>query len=174
MRRLTITLAAALMLAAMAPASALARHHHGRHHSRVRHARVERFGSDATSTSSGSSAADTAGTVQSFTGGVLTILLNDGSTVSGMVNNDTELECTAPETAETMHEDGDTGSGDQSGSGEDQAESSEQETETSDAGESESESRCSTANLTPGTAVREAELRISSGGSVWKKVELES
>jgi hypothetical protein len=31
---------------------------------------------------------------------------------------------------------------------------------------------CTTANLTPGTAVHKAELKISSAGSVWKQVDL--
>jgi len=215
MRRSTITLSAALMLLAFAPASALARHHHRRHHRRAHHARVERFGRDVTS---GSMSSSTAGTVQSFSGGRLTILLNDGSTANGQVTNDTELECTASEQSNTIHADGDTGSGDQSGdgdnsgsgddqgqsiggqsSGDDQGDTAEQnddqagdqnddqaedqndnqaEDQNEDQGEDEngdaSEENCSTMSLTPGTVVREAELRITSAGSVWKKVELGS
>ena len=185
MRRIAITISAGLMLLGFAPASALARHHrHGRHH--ARHARIERFG-DVNSAPTTSSSADNAGTVQSFKNGVLTIMLNDGSTVSGAVTNDTELECLAPEQSQTVHEDGDGGGGDQSGdgdnqSGDDQGEAAEQnENQAEDQNEAaeeqnenEAENNCSTSSLTGGTMVREAELRISSAGSVWKKVELES
>lgn len=31
---------------------------------------------------------------------------------------------------------------------------------------------CTTASLTPGTAVHEADLKVSGAGSVWEKVEL--
>src|SRR5437660_10883294 len=112
MRRVTITLSAALVL--IAPASALARHHH-RHHSRIRHARLERFG-DVGAAPTTASSADNAGTVKSFNNGRLTIMLNDGSAVTGAVTNDTELECMAPGQSQTVREDGDGGSGDQSGS----------------------------------------------------------
>jgi len=87
--------------------------------------------------------------VVSFTGGVLTIQLNDGSTVSGTVTNDTEIECAAS---------GQSGE-DQSSGTEDQGDSG---------------SSCSTADLTPGKAVHAAELRISSTGKTWDKVELGS
>src|SRR6185312_1671476 len=90
-------------LALVAPATATARHHshrHGtqtRHHKRQAHStRVLRFGPPAASqvspsdalpnrTSATSSPASTAGTVASFADGVLTIKLNDGSTVGGKV-----------------------------------------------------------------------------------------
>jgi hypothetical protein len=38
--------------------------------------------------------------------------------------------------------------------------------------EQENAGSCSTADLTPGTIVREAELRISSAGATWDKVAL--
>ena len=201
MRRTNITLSAVLMLLAFAPASALARHHHRRHHS---HARIERFGRDVTSGTTTSSSADSAGTVVSFSGGVLKLMLADGSTVSGSVTNDTELECMAPEQPQTIHEEGDGGSGDQSGSGDNQSGSDDNQAQGSDdqsAGEDQgdaaerndnqaedqnendaaeqndnedAQSNCSTGDLMPNTVVREAELRLSSAGGVWKKVELGS
>jgi hypothetical protein len=209
MRRLTITLSAAVLLIVVAPAGALARHrghsarHHNRHHhARVRHARLERFG-DQTGGTLSSSSANNAGAVKSFQNGVLTIALPDGTTtVSGKVNRDTEVECMAPQ---AMHTEGDTGggdgSGDQSTSGdqtsgedpgeatepnetqvedqnetqaEDQNEGAEDQNEAAEENENEADQSCSSANLTPGTTVREAELSVSSAGSVWKKVELGS
>jgi hypothetical protein len=204
MRRTTITLAAALVLLAVAPAIALARHHDRRHHSRAHHARIERFGRDVKTATK--SSAENAGTVRSFSGGKLTFMLSDGSTVSGMVTQDTELECMAPEQSQTVGDDGDTTSGDQTdmgdnqssddqSSGEDQAEDqnenqaedqnenqaedqnenqAEDQNENEAADETEAEDDCSTANLTQDTVVRGAVLRISSAGDVWKKVELGS
>src|SRR5947209_9992535 len=185
MRRVTITLSAVLLLVALAPASSLARgHHQRRHHTRTHHAKkhhavLKRFGSDASSGTTSSSSSDTAGTVQSFSGGVLTIMLNDKSVVSGVVNDNTELECTAPEETQTVHEDGDGGSGDQSSSDDNSGDSSGDQNATDDQGDTavqsddqgedqnddatqqtETENSCSTANLTQGAMVNEAELSI--------------
>lgn len=182
MRRTTISLSAVLMLLAFAPAGALAHNQHRRHH---RHARVERFGRDVTGAPMSSSSADNAGTVQSFSNGVLTIMLGDGSTVSGAVTDGTEIECMAPEQSQAIHEDGDGGSGDQSasddqsGSGDqsgsdDQAEGQDDNDAAEQNDENQMENNCSTADLSQGTVVHEAELRISSAGAVWKKLELGS
>jgi hypothetical protein len=142
-----------------------------------------------------SNSADNAGTVESFSNGVLTIMLADGSTVSGAITNDTELECAAPEQPQTIHDDGDGGSGDQSGSdkqvqgsddqsaADDQDDAAEQnanqaeeqnENEAAEENENDAQNNCSSTDLTQRTVVREAELRISSAGKVWKKVELAS
>lgn len=106
MRRIVFTTAASIVVIALAPAGAMARSHHKRHHSRTHHARVrirhERFGNltmpttpTTTPTTPTPPPADSVATVTSFTGGVLTITLNNGSTVSGMVTNATEIECEA-------------------------------------------------------------------------------
>lgn len=201
MRPTKVILPAALMLLALAPSSALARRHHRQHHSRVRHARIEHFG-DLNSTRTTSNSADNAGTVQSFSNGRLRILLSDGSTVSGRVGKDTELECMAPEQNQTMHEDGDRGGEDSSGggedsgsgevqgqssgdqsSGEDQGDAAEQnenqaeeqtENEAGAANQDEMENTCPASSLADGTVVHEAELRVSTAGSMWRRVELES
>jgi hypothetical protein len=174
MRRFGFIAVACIVACALVPTTALARHHHARHHARHHHkhharAHVKRFGSDSSTTSSG----DTAGAVQSFSNGVLTIRLNDGSTVSGRVTSRTELECEAPEANEPnevnegSHSDGDRHGRDNSGDRED-----EQREENEMENEQEGNHACSTANLTPGTAVKEAEQRISNSGKAWKKVEL--
>jgi hypothetical protein len=171
----TVLVSAALL--GVAPATALARHHHrrghhARHHTRVR---VRRFGTEmpaqgGSTGSSGQSAQSSdqnAGMVASFTNGTLMITLNDGSTVSGKVTPDTELKCDGAESTSMQREDdrgGDNGDrGGDNGQGDD---------DDNNAGEGENGQSCSTADLTPGTTVREAELRISSAGATWDKVEL--
>jgi hypothetical protein len=180
-RRVLFTVAATALIAGAVPASALAHHHHHHKHHGRHHARFERFGDQNAPTSTSSS--DNAGTVQSFTGGVLTIALNDGSTVKGTVTNDTELECTSAQQSSTrMHEDGDGGSGgDQSSGDDDQASGTQTQGDDDngqgddDQGEDQNESSsCSSSSLTPGAVVHEASLSISGSGATWRKVELVS
>jgi hypothetical protein len=171
MRRLTIGLAAAVMLLALAPSGALASDHGSRHVRRVEHARVV-----------------------GLSGRALTIRLRNGSTLRGTVNRTTELECTVQQRTQIVH-DGDQsandGSGDRGDTGDNDAQEP-QENEAAEPPENEAaeppqnepaepaeneaevevERSCSIANLTPGKVVREAELRISRAGHVWKKVEL--
>jgi hypothetical protein len=201
MRRFVFTLAATGLLFVFAPAGAFARHHHHhgqRHSSRSHHVRIRRFG-DVSGQSTTTSSPDNVGTVASFTNGVLTIQLNDNSTVSGTVTNDTEIECTASGQSQSIREDGDTSGddqGDQSSSGDDQGEDQgstsddqgedqgstsddqgeDQGSTSEDQGEDQNEatSSCSSADLTPGKVVHAAELRITSAGKAWKKVELGS
>jgi hypothetical protein len=183
--RFLVTLVVAVAFPATVPATALARHyrhHHHSHHARTHRVRIRRFGDPNTQVPSASpTSSDNAGTVESFSGGVLTIMLNDHSTVSGRVTNDTELECEPDMPSSSAHEDGDRGSGDRSGSGDDQAQNNqagEDQNENNEPGEDQNEvenegmQNCTTAALTPGTVVHEAELRISSSGAVWSKVEL--
>jgi Bacterial TSP3 repeat len=103
---------------------------------------------------------ETIGTVASFTEdspgsgtGVLTITLNDKSTESGRVDQSTRIECRAPEQANRHDRDG---GGDNSGPGRDGDE----------------RDQCSTADLTAGTPVHEAELNGSGDSAVFEKVEL--
>jgi hypothetical protein len=182
MRRVVYTIAASALMAGAVPATALAHHHHHHHGKaqlRAHHNRLRHFGHQTTPPTSTNSA-DNAGTVQSFTGGVLTLKLNDNSTVQGMVTNDTELECTAPQsstTTPTTHEDGDrqgdNGPGDDQGGDNSPGDDNGQGDD--DQGEDQNQQQnCSTADLTPGAVVHEAELRIGSTGATWKKVELVS
>ncbi|HET6871249.1 MAG TPA: hypothetical protein VFH80_35380 [Solirubrobacteraceae bacterium] len=167
MRRIVLSVVACCALAAFIPASALAHgHHHKRHHSRVHHRTFghdwNQSGSSTTSTSSDQNA----GTVQSFTGGVLTIALNNGQTVSGAVTGDTEIECEAADMSSSLrsHDHGD-GGGD---NGDDQGDDN-----GNDQGDNDNENaNCSSADLTPGTVVHEARLRLSGAGATWDKVEL--
>ena len=111
---------------------------------------------------------ETIGTVASFTEdspgsgtGTLTITLTGGSTLSGRVDQSTEIECRAPEQAGRHDRDGGgdnsgPGGGDNSGPGRD----------------SDERAQCSTADLTAGTPVHEAELHGSGASAVFEKVEL--
>ena len=191
---------------ALAPAAALARGHHRGHHQRGRHARVhtERFG-PVSSGAPSANPSDNAGTVASFAGGVLTLRLTDGSTVGGVVNDETEIKCETPAaTAQMADHGGDGGSGD-NGSGDDgtpgdqtaaqqtspstqpaepndgaaeneAAEPNDNEANDNDTAENENEGQqagsCGSSSLVAGAVVREAELRVSSTGAVFKDVEL--
>jgi hypothetical protein len=115
------------------------------------------------------------GTVVSFTNNVLTIQLpgTGAGTVSGTVTDATEIECEndnedddAP-TASASHD----GSDDNSGSGS-------QSSGSDDAGDDDNgddeDGNCSTANLTQGAVVHEAEFQTASDGStVFKEIKFE-
>ncbi len=177
MRRILFTICASAVVVAPVPAVAMAhgrhsRHHHGARAHHVHRAHTKRFGhfSDP-STPSTSPSPSGAGTVASFdsTDNKLTIMLADGSTVSGTVTRDTEIECKAPDAEESFATDdhGGRSSGEDS-SGDDSA--------GEDAGEDDggAEASCSSADLKPGATVLAARLEISSAGSIWDKVELAS
>jgi hypothetical protein len=196
MRRVFFTAVASSALALAVPGVASAqhgkRHHshgassHKRHH---RHAHIVRFGTLARASTPSSSASSPAtpsspaGTVASFSGGVLTITLADKSTVRGKVTEQTELECqsAAPTASASSHDGGDdrdrhdssgpTSSqqaGSQSGD-DDQGDDDQGEDQDDDDGAQQS---CTTAALVTGAVVQEAELSIGSAGAVWHKIEL--
>jgi hypothetical protein len=190
MRRILITLVMSGAVLVAAPGGAMAAHHHAHHHashkarhhrstrrhSRIRHERIGRTDQDQGGNSSGQ-----AGTVTSFDNGVLTITLNDGSTVSGTVTDGTELECMAP-SSNPQSEDGDSGgdnnpsggdnnpSGDDNNNGDDNGDNNNGD-DNGDNGDNGGQ-MCSTSSLTPGTPVAEANLEITSSGATWDKVEL--
>jgi hypothetical protein len=202
MRRFILTAVASTALAI--PAAAVASHqgehharedHHGVHHKRHhRHSHIVRFGAVTSAGGAPGTAApvpaqpgetsqETAGKVASFADDTLAITLNDGSTVSGKVNEGTEIECRAAiagaagnggsddhgdnDNSDDRGHDGQSGrgpgaGGQDDGPGHDVGD---------DNGQDEAE-HCTSAALVPGAVVREAELRVSSAGAVWEKVEL--
>ena len=168
MRKIMLAVVATCAVVAFIPASALAHGHKRHHHARVHH---RTFGHDfgqSGSTSSGStSSGQPAGTVSTFSGGVLTIALANGQTVSGMVTPDTEIECQAPDTSSRSSTSGTSGTSGWQGhdhGGGDQGQGNDGQGGTS----------CDTSALTQGAMVQEAELSVSSAGAVWRKVELQS
>ena len=173
MRRILFAVLASAALVVAVPAVAMARHNDGRRHEHhrahhrgdARHARVrhERRGRehDFPPAHMGD-----AGTVQSFNDGVLVIMLNDGSTVSGEVTRATELRCEAGEPSEMGDDDqGPGGGGDQSG-----GDRGDHGDRGDDGGQQ--EQMCAAGALTHGATVHEAELRITSAGAFWEEVEL--
>jgi hypothetical protein len=96
LRRFLYTLIAGAAIASAVPATALAQGHdrghrrdnerHHRHHARFHHRHFGRIDAPAM---------QNAGTVASFDGRTLAIRLNNGSTVSGVVNRGTEIRCVA-------------------------------------------------------------------------------
>jgi hypothetical protein len=199
MKRIAITTSLASVLLLASGGSAQARGHHSRHHQRGKHggAHIERIlppGGAALNAgasggpSSGASgdpgleagdSTEAAGTVTSFADGVLTITLNDGTVVRGHVTEQTEISCEpAQATAHAASDDGgkDQGSGDESGTSQEQGDEGsgnedEQDDSNDDSG-SAAPASCGPASLTTGAFVREAELRVSSAGSVFIRIEL--
>lgn len=130
----------------------------------------------------------TAGTVRSFTGGVLTITLTDGSTVSGRVDEQTEIQCQAATplggTAEEPVSPAEDGEGGEEGTEpveEDQATESDQATEDDHAIEDDQATEddqaeggaCTSTALVAGTVVLEADLSVGgSGAAVWEHITL--
>jgi hypothetical protein len=108
-----------------------------------------------------------AGTIASFDGTTLVITLVNGSSQTGTVNSNTEIECEAT-TATTRDDGGDDNSGE--GSGETQSgDNEDQGDDNDDQGE---DSNCGTDALQSGTIVKEAELKLTSAGAVFDSIHL--
>ena len=132
-------------------------------------------------TAPASPSGETAGTVTSFTGGVLTITLTDGSTVSGKVTEGTEINCQSATPASSGDDEAgsdDSGS-DDSGTSSTTARVSSHDSGSGDGEDGQDDSQgtegqqsCTTAALVPGAVVREAELSVSASGAVWHQVDL--
>jgi hypothetical protein len=171
MRRILFTMLACTALFVAVPTAALAhhgRHHHKRHHhARIRHETfIGRHDASGTAGSPSDTTEPTAGTVTSFANNVLTITLTNGSKVSGDVTNDTEVNCEGPDNSDNgveqddmVRDNGPTGGdeGDQGDDNDDQGDQAEDN---------------DTCTLTPGMAVRKAELKIDGSGASWEEVEL--
>jgi hypothetical protein len=131
------------------------------------------------------------GVIDSFdaTTGKLTVTLVNGDSLTGTVTSDTEIECENTTTTASTRHDGESGD-DNSGSGstqsgddnsgpgstnsgdDDQGDNNDPGDDNDDQGENENEGSCSTDALQPTTIVKEAELRLTSAGAVFEKIEL--
>lgn len=174
------------MAAAALPAAASAHGQHHRRHARA-HAHIQSFGP----TSPVAPAGESAGTVTSFTAGVLTIKLGDGTSVTGKVTPTTELKCesaapastTTAQTADYNAGDGHgapawsqgqsapetTTTGAQPGEdgGQDVGEADDHQGTPPGAGET-----CDATSLIPGAVIRQAELSVGSAGASFVEVKI--
>jgi hypothetical protein len=107
--------------------------------------------------------AEHAGTITSFSGGMLTIKLDGGGTLSGLVTDATEIEC---DDAARASDSGDGGPGGDD-TGDDHGGPGDDDRPGDDEG-----AGCDASALTAGASVKEAELRTAGGDAVFEKVEL--
>jgi hypothetical protein len=195
LRLLTFVSAAALALAL--PSAALAHHgrgHHRHHHAKAHRARfhLEHIGPSGVSGQPtkagqpippGPATPENAGKVTSYEKEVLTITLNDNSTVTGKVTADTRIRCVSA-TPPAAAEEGDKELGDDNGQGDDQSggDTSQSQTDWSDdedgndddGGEQANapEPPCDSSLLVVGAIVRAAELRIDPSGTEFESLVL--
>jgi hypothetical protein len=106
---------------------------------------------------------ENAGTVATFTGGVLTITLAKGGTLAAKVTPDTEIECDDA-TAKASSD----GPGDDDNEGDNQNDDGDHQ----DGDHGDDGASCAADALTTGRQVKEAELKTQNGEAIWEKVEL--
>jgi hypothetical protein len=118
---------------------------------------------------------ENAGTIQSFdpASGKLVIDLFGNGTISGMVTEQTEIQCenehssaSASDSHQGEEESGDDNSGPGSSSSDEQGEPGD------DHGDNDGAANCTTADLTPGAVVQQAELQLENGAATFEEVEL--
>jgi len=112
-----------------------------------------------------------AATVVSYAAGVLTIRLNDNSTVSGKVGEETDIRCVtaaAPEGGEDEGQESSMRAHDSSVGGDEQS----QEGDDQDQQQGDGEHGCTGTPLSEGATVLDAELAVGPGGAVWRHVEI--
>jgi hypothetical protein len=178
MRRISLIAMALAALALAVPGAALAhgRSHHPKKSHRVRHSHRVRshirhfVAANPTAPPTTTTPSDNAGTVASFTGGVLTLTLNDGSTVSGKVTAATEIECQSAMTVsgDARRRGADRGPGGDNQGGGDQGD---------DNGGGEDNgggngATCDSAALVSGAVVHGADLKVDSTGATFRKIEI--
>jgi hypothetical protein len=109
-----------------------------------------------------------AGTVVSFTAGVLTVHLFNGDDVKGTVDDTTEIECEQAESTTTTPtaRKADDGPGDDDDHGDDD--------HGDDDEDDQGQAGCDASKLVPGAVVGEAELKATAAGLVFREIELVS
>jgi hypothetical protein len=112
-----------------------------------------------------------AGTVVSFTGGVLTVHLFNGDDVKGTVDDNTEIECEQAESTTTTPtaREADDGPGDDDHGDDDNGDDNEGDDE-----DDQGQAGCDASKLVAGAVVGEAELKATAAGLVFQEIELVS
>jgi len=129
-----------------------------------------------------------AGVVTSFENGMLTVDLANGTSVTGLVTDATEIGCETEDSEEADHDDdrpvrraSKDGDDSDDGSGPGDGDRVDEPRDDDDDGDVDGEdadefhedgSQCSSADLVPGARVHEAELNATSDGLVFEEVEL--
>lgn len=188
-----------LLLIAL-PGTAAARNHHQRHHGHhgQRHHGQRRHHGHQRHHQTGTTSDDNAGTIASFDGTTLVITLTDGSSASGLVTDATEIKCesNSGDTGDDDGDNGDTGDDDNGDTGDDdtgggggddgaavarthRAASDQGTSDDDDNGDNDDnddgdtgEGQCTTADLTPGTVVQDAELSDVNGQATFTEIDL--
>ena len=122
---------------------------------------------------------ENAGTITAIDGATLTITTFAGDEVTGTVTDATEIECEnegddegGDDSSRTLADDGDD---DNSGSGSRDDEGDDDNSGPGgddDHGEDDDEDACAPGALAVGAKVHEAELEVTSAGSIWDEIEL--
>jgi hypothetical protein len=178
MRKMFLIAVASCALLAIAPATALAKHHSRRgHHARVHH---KKFGTDpASGTTTPVNTAPATLSVVSLANGVLTISDANGQQIMGTVTPDTRLICLTQEQPPNTQPPNTQPSGtwqghDHGGWGGDNGFGPGQGGDDQGQGDDEQRNQCTTADLMSGTPVKFADLSMSSAGTNWDVVVLET
>ena len=133
--------------------------------------------SDRSSSRDGSRSSGTAGTVKSYSDGVLTIALKDGTEVSGKVTRSTDIECDDDRrSARSSSRGDDDKSGDDNGRhrGDDRNKGKRGDDRSDGKRRGRHDDDCGDEALVEGASVHKAKLKISSRGLAWDDVELRS
>jgi len=123
---------------------------------------------------------ENAGTVASFDGTTLTINLLNGGTITGTVDENTEVKCGDEcdhdgDESGHGHGDGDnSGPSDNSGPGShaDRRDHGDDDDADTDEDEGDDDGDCSVDDLAEGVAIHEAEIRLKNGDAVFREIEL--
>jgi hypothetical protein len=126
---------------------------------------------NASSDRSSSRSSSTAGTVKSYTDGVLTIALKDGTEVSGKVTRKTDIECDDDSRSRSARSSR-RGDDDKSGDDHNKGERGDDRSDGKRRGRGKDD--CGDEALVAGAEVHKAKLKISSRGLAWDDVELRS
>ena len=139
---------------------------------------VAASGSSDRSSSRQKDDSSTAGTVKSYTDGVLTIALSDGTEVSGKVTRKTDIECDddSRSARSSSRGDDDDKRGDDNGRhrGDDHNKGERGDDRSDGKRRGRHDDDCGDEALREGAAVHKAKLKISSRGLSWDDVELRS